>query len=151
MTVTVKEKKKKTLKAVLSYVPSDREIANKLLGILAGRGDLEVAAVSVDENADSAEKLSKELRTSDIFVIILSPDSRRNEWIIAEIYAAWGVCKGIVPIKTAPEISLPVAVGGLLMFDLEDVLNNESWDRILSQFKSARDSQFHFLTSNPIR
>jgi hypothetical protein len=68
------------------------------------------------------------------------------------IGAAWGISRAIVPIKTQPDVKLPVNVDGLMHFEMEDVLVEQNWDRILAAFAGVREGRwFHFLTKNPLQ
>jgi hypothetical protein len=119
--------------------------------VLAARDDVRLTARDIREGEHWEAKLSDEVRSSDIFVIVLSPDSLCSEWVVRELEVAWGTCRAIVPIKTQPDLRIPVAVDGLMCFEVEKVLKTESWDRILAAFSGVRKGQwFNFLTKNPL-
>jgi len=140
-------KKAKIFKVLLSYDVADKQSAEKLRAILSRRKDVRL----VVREGHEASPSPAELRSSDLYVVVLSPKSRESAWLLQELGAAWGACKGIVPVKTQRDVNLPISLDGLVCFELDQVLQPENWNRILASFEGALEGRcFNFLTKNPL-
>lgn len=144
--------KKKRFRTFLSFSSEESGYAKKLAKILSERNDIKLVQGNIRDAQKWNSKLVRELRSSDLFVALLSPSSVKSAWILQELGAAWGACKAIVPIKTRPNVQLPRSLDGLISFEMDEVLTPENWSRILSAFEGVRDGNwFNFLTEHPLR
>ena len=89
-------------------------------------------AVRAGENW--AERLKRELKASDVFVLIGTPRAQLSDWVLWELGMAWGAGKPVIVVTDRPDrsIRLPVKVQTLTQVSLEE-LEREGASRLLTQ------------------
>jgi len=96
---------KRPLRIFFSFAAVDRTYAHRVQNILSQRPDVRIFTTeSLSAGEDWQSKLKHELASSDIFIVLLSPNSIASKWVLHELGAAWGTDKPIIPIVTNPEI-----------------------------------------------
>lgn len=93
--------KMKRLKVFLSYSSKDRVIAGGYKSYLEAYYGFQVF-VAHDDNTPStkwSESIQENLKSSDVFVVLISKDSKESQFVNQEIGVALGLEKKIFPIK----------------------------------------------------
>ena len=88
-------------KIFLSHSHADSDRAREIRDLLVQRLGFQVFSngdLSAGEKWQA--KLQKELEGADIFVALLTPQSRTDPWVLQETGAAWSLHKTIIPLVT---------------------------------------------------
>lgn len=137
-TTTKKEKRKSTLRVFFSYAAIDKGYALKLRKLLSLRPNVQIFTtdmLSAGENWEA--KLKKEIIVSDIFIVLLSPQSLESPWVMQLLGAAWGLQKPIIPVVTHPEVlsKIPVELQDAQLVDIRDLDNPEIINHIFERYE----------------
>ncbi len=130
-------------KIFLSYAASDRAYAHKLRDILSKRSNVRIFTTeTLSAGEDWQDKLKDELSKSDIFLVLLSPDSVGSEWVLHELGAAWAMDKPIIPIVTHPEVfsKIPVSLSQIQFIEVKDIEKPEVINQILERYEEVETS-----------
>lgn len=110
----------------LSHSTKDRWIARQMALILEGKGRVLGLQVFLDEKSiEGGESISEAIRTNlercDEVLLLLSKYSVDRPWVLAEMGAAWGLRKRIVPVidKLSPA-EMPDLMRDTKAWDLND-------------------------------
>jgi hypothetical protein len=131
-------KRKHTYRIFLSYVAADRVYADRVRSILSKRADLHVVSIEIGDGEKTQSRLNKELDKCDIFVVILSPKSLESPWVIRKLGYAWGILRATIPVLTQPNLKLPVSWAGMECFEIEELQNPGTLDRVLDVYEGVR-------------
>jgi len=128
-------KTNRPIRIFLSYASADRSYASRVQTILSKRPNVRIFTTeTLSAGEDWQLKLKNELSNSDIFIVILSPNSVASKWVLHELGAAWGTDKIIIPIVTNPDIvnKLPVSLKAYL--NINDLEQPETVDKIFDHY-----------------
>ncbi len=135
MNTIQKERSKQALRIFLSYAVVDREYAHKLHSLLSQRPNLYTFTPEMlSAGEDWESKLKDELSRSDIFVVVLSPNSIDSKWVLHELGAAWALNKPIILVVTHPEIlsKIPMDLRKVQLVEIKHLESHpEAIDQIL--------------------
>jgi hypothetical protein len=137
----VKEKKgNKILNIFLSYAKIDEGYASKIEDILENHNLRIFTMRMLSAGGDWLNRLRDEISQSDLFIVLLSPNSFKSEWVLAELGAAWALRKDIIPIYTRPEMlsKSPIDLSKSESIDINYLEEHpEVLDRIIEKYKES--------------
>lgn len=136
--MTRKEVREEVPRFFLSYSFKDRERARELVNLLSNRSDVHFFdSTMISAGEDWPSWLKEELLKSDIFLVLLSPNSLASEFVMQELDAAWASDKPIVAalMDTATRYKLPVQSAQVL--ELQELEKPEVIDQIIDDYGSA--------------
>ncbi|MBI5385568.1 MAG: toll/interleukin-1 receptor domain-containing protein [Verrucomicrobia bacterium] len=124
----------------LSYARKDAAHADKLRRLLNARRD--VRLLSTDDLSGGQNwqaKLKDALVKSDLFVLMVSPDSLTSPWVVQELGAAWALEKPILVVVagTTLPMRLPVELERRQFARIRDFRKPEDFDRWLERSGEA--------------
>lgn len=124
----------------LSYSAKDAVHADKLRRLLGARPDVTLWSsddFTAGEPWQSA--LRGKLATSDLFVLLLSPETLDSSWQLKELGAAWALDKPILVVLagTNRPLSLPVQLEDRQVTYLRDFRKPEDFDSWLVPANAA--------------
>ncbi|MBV9956897.1 MAG: toll/interleukin-1 receptor domain-containing protein [Acidobacteria bacterium] len=131
----MKEKDKTSPKIFLSYAAQDVEFVHELRWALAAAPDLQIFSTDkLSAGEDWVSRLKSELSSSDIFIMILTPNSVESPWVLQELGAAWGLKKSIFIVYTDVRLvsRLPVSLNQEQLVDIKNIQNLEFFTTILT-------------------
>ena len=111
-------------KIFLSHSRADSDLAIKIRSLLVHRLGL---PVFLHDDLSAGEKwqlrLQKELQNAEVFIPLLTPQSRTDPWVLQETGAAWSMNKVIVPLVTRYNIldHFPVQLRNGHAVELQDL------------------------------
>ena len=95
----------------LSYASADSAVAEELFNLLSNRGlRCFMAKKSIKGGAVWREEIRTALRSSRSVLLLLTPNSINNRWVMCEVGAFWALMKPIIPaymfidLKELPEL-----------------------------------------------
>ena len=136
-----KKESEPVLRIFLSYAISDRVYAHKLQKILSKHPNVRIFTPEMLSAGEKwLSKLEDELTKSDIFLVLLSPDSADSNWLLHEIGAAWVLRKPIIPIVTHPETKIPLLLSAHTWIKFEELEKPEVINQILEPYKKVKTS-----------
>jgi nucleoside 2-deoxyribosyltransferase len=135
--------RQKPIRVFLSHADADIVGARRIRNLLFHQLGLQVFLhedLSAGENWRS--KLRKELERADIFVVLLSPWSVTDSWLLQETGAAWALKKPTVPIVTRRDVlnNFPIALDPQMTIEinyLEKLEEPENADKFVRAFENA--------------
>ena len=135
-----KEKSKKPLQVFISYAKEDKASVDELLkGLAAQHPNLRVFSsdqLSAGENW--LPRLKRELSKTDIFIVLLSPNSITSELVLSLLGAAWALSVPIIPIVTQQEIrsKLPVTLANVPVIDMKKLDTPRVVSRMIERYET---------------
>jgi hypothetical protein len=107
---------------------------------LSARRDVRVLsadALSAGENWRT--QLREALANTDLFVVILSPDSLTSPWVLQELGGAWTLGKPILAVVAGTKVpmKLPVALDEHQFASIRDFRKPEDFDRWLEHTETT--------------
>jgi hypothetical protein len=139
--------RKKFLRTFLSYVPEDSEHADSLRKVLSHREDVSLVTRDVRESKSWQAKFAEELRSCDLFVVVLPQKSPQSDWLMHQLGFAFGACRAVVAVKTERSAEIPVRLHGVFWKRIEDAVKPAEWDQMLPKFGAG---YFGFLSRSPV-
>jgi hypothetical protein len=124
----------------ISHTPKDAEYAAKLRNLLSARRDVRLLST---DTLSAGENWRAELRdalvNTDLFVVILSPDSLASPWVLQELGSAWTLGKPILAVVAGTKVpmKLPVALDEHQFVSIRDFRKPEDFDRWLEHAGTA--------------
>ncbi len=130
-------KKPRIRHVFLTYAETDSAAADKLSRLLDARADVQVFtpnSLSVGENWQT--RLRHALERSDVFILLVSPDSLASPWVLHQLGAAWSLAIPIIPVladrSIGPKLPPPVTVEPDRFVMLDDLRTPGDLDVYLS-------------------
>ena len=124
----------------LSYASQDANHAEKLRRLLRARRDVRLHSTDeVSAGVNWRDELRTTLVNSDLFVLVVSPNSLHSSWLLQELGAAWTLDKPILAVVagTTQPVSLPVELAEHQFASLRDFRKPEDFDRWLAPSEAA--------------
>jgi len=140
MSIVKERERRKILHVFLSYAKADEEYANKVENILENYNLRIFTMKMLNAGEDWLNNLRDEISQSDLFIVILSPNSFKSEWVLSELGAAWALEKIIIPIYTKPEMlsKSPINLSNSESIDINYLEEHpEVLDRIIEKYKES--------------
>ncbi len=135
-----KEKSKKPLHVFISYAREDKASADELLkGLAAQHPNLRVfSSDQLSGGENWLPKIKKELSRSNIFIVLLTPNSISSELVLSLLGAAWALNVPIIPIVTRSEIKakLPVTLANVPVIDIKKLDKPEVLSRMIERYET---------------
>jgi hypothetical protein len=135
-----KEKSKKPLHAFVSYAKEDKALVDELLkGLEAQHPDL---LISSSDQLSAGEnwllRIKKTLSKSNIFIVLLSPNSITSELVLSLLGAAWALNIPIIPIVTQQEITnkLPLTLANVPIIDIKKMSTPEAVSKVIERYEA---------------
>ena len=95
------EKQKERTRIFLSYAAADREAARRVSDAFTGVANTRVFTTEMlSAGGDWQTALRKEIASSDLFVLVLSHETHRSDFVLQELGAAWALAKPVVVVMT---------------------------------------------------
>lgn len=115
------------LKIFISYSTRDLWAVETVRQALLGRQGLAVfhAEKSVRIGDDLPDKIRRNITLCDVFLLLWSQSAARSAWVQAEIGAAWGQKRLIIPVHLEPHVPLRGPLAGRTTKDVEIHQNPE--------------------------
>lgn len=94
--------------AMVSYTTANIGSSRQITWAMERRGiDVFMAEKSIDYGQSLSKAVEDAIRSSDVFVVLLSSISAGSPWVNAEIGFAKGAGKPIIPVALEPEPTMP--------------------------------------------
>src|SRR5437588_2131061 len=94
------------LRIFLSYDTADRDNARVLRNLLEHHSRPRISSMdSISVAEDWRSRLREEIANCDVFIMLLTPNSIKSDYVPQERGAAWALGKPILIVKTHPELS----------------------------------------------
>ncbi len=135
--------KKKNLRVFLSYSMEDKASGNRVKNLLSRRPNVRIFTNEMlSAGEDWQSKLKEELSNSDLFLVMLSPNSFASSLVLQEIGAAWGTNKPILVSGTNIDLlsRIPVSIKKSQFINLDELAEPEKLDKILEPFEKMESA-----------
>lgn len=119
----------------LSFHQDDRVLAEQVRKVLNREAHAKVFSTdAVRAGEDWGERLRRELKAADVFVLIGTPRAQLSDAVLWELGMAWGAEKPVIVVtdRADREIVLPVDVQALQHVSLDE-LEREGASRLLAR------------------
>lgn len=101
------------------------------------------AEESIRVGEDLPERIRRNLAICDVFLLLWSSSAARSDWVKAEIGAAWGQKRLIIPVHLEPDVPLPGPLSGR---SVKDISLHEDPEVALRQLAAAIHDLAHDKT-----
>ena len=132
-------------KVFVSYSTNDFPIVEHIRRLLSNPEiEVFIAESSVAPSTPLSQTILDAIRTSDLFVLLWSRNSKASEWVPQEIGVARGQDKVILPIVLEQGLQLPAFIGDLKYLDASrNSAEAYLWlqQNIFQRFQSAQKQQ----------
>lgn len=118
------DQSKRPIRVFLSHAAADREMAHELRQRLIASGARLFSIDMLSAGGPWQTRLREELVASDVFVVVLSPNALKSDFVLQEIGAAWALDKRVVVVATDDRVALPAGLdlaADVVVTDLEAV------------------------------
>lgn len=130
-----------TYKVFLSYSTKDMGIAFRLAQILSNNQITSyIAEWDMQPGKEISQKVKENIQNSDAFLVILTKDGVRSEWVNQEIGLAYSLGKPIVPlVENGVEVKGVLEGKEYIPFEMGDL--GESINKCFNYIKSLKLSK----------
>jgi len=131
------DKDDRTLKVFLSYAVADKDYGDKLHNLLTHYLNARVFTQdSLSAGDDWRGLLKDQLTDSNIFIVLVSPNSIESSWVWQELGAAWALKKPVVSVFTESQLCsrLPVELSNVQYVNLKEFEDPQSLNRIFKNY-----------------
>jgi hypothetical protein len=130
-------------KIFVSYSTLDIGPLEQLKQQLDGTGmEVFIAEHSINPGEDLKEKISAEIETCDLFVVLWSKNAEASEWVSQEVGRAGALNKNILPIILTEGLSLPGFIRNLKyipVYENPKYHNAQAREIILKSYQKKRE------------
>lgn len=119
------------MKIFISHSSEDVELARSLVKLLhsalvISKQEIRCTSVSgfkLDAGANTDETIKNEIRNSEIFIGLITPNSLESSYVLFELGARWGIDKHLIPIlgqgATYEDLPIPIRNKNAIMLSSE--------------------------------
>ncbi|SRR6266542_4713357 len=126
----------------ISYARSDKNIAEQLTRFFEQQGySVWIDYKMIKVGSDWQSELENALRKADVFVIVLSDEAVRSNWINAEIGYALGQKKLIIPILVEEDVRLPLSLSQIQYLDARKLKPTEIGEKVALSIEKLSKKQ----------
>lgn len=136
--------------AFISYAQEDLAFVQAVLAPLLE--DCGYASWWADTGIQGGEdfqlRIVERLRAADLFVLVMSPDSQKSEWVRAELHTAFQLGKYVIPLlyRDCDALGFHVRLPPVQMIDVR-----RSTAQLAATFRRAAAEEEHLVPRVPIR
>lgn len=126
----------------ISYSRVDSKVTENIVSMLqmANYNVWYDAHLSVHSGVEWSELIEREIQNANVFIVLVSPNSLRSEFVSSEIDLALSLGKRIVPVLISGSfIELPRTLASLAVIDMREGLDDIGFAKLLNSLKLYMD------------